>query len=84
MSNFRTTENSYRGRDIWREVLGSAEGTALQMVEVTEGNLLWMSSHYSEVVAWLTEHAPAAAAGDCQSLSQASLPLLPESPAQTV
>ena len=44
--------------------LGSAEGTALQMVEVTEGNLLWMSSHYSEVVAWLTEHAPAAAAGD--------------------
>ena len=21
MSNFRTTENSYRGRDIWREVL---------------------------------------------------------------
>ena len=44
--------------------LGSAEGTALQMVEVTEGNVLWMSSHYSEVVAWLTEHAPAAAAGD--------------------
>jgi len=39
--------------------LGSAEGTALQMVEVTQGNVLWMSSHYLEVVAWLTEHVPA-------------------------
>ena len=39
--------------------LGSAEGTALQMVEVAEGNLLWMSSHYPEIVAWLTEHVPA-------------------------
>ena len=39
--------------------LGSAEGTALQMVEVTQGNVLWMSSHYTEVVAWLTEHVPA-------------------------
>ena len=38
-----------------REELGSAKDTALQMVELTEGNVLWMEEHYREVLDWLEE-----------------------------
>ena len=38
-----------------REELGSAKDTALQMVELTEGNVLWMEEHYGQVLDWLEE-----------------------------
>ena len=43
-------------------ILGSAESTARQMVELTRGNVLWMEQHYEEVVQWL--HTPGKTLGN--------------------